>query len=98
MADRSQPASQPITMESSNSTLRFLKDELLEEYEPMTSLYWKKHKKPNIDIRESPFAQDRQLEDQRFSMVHNRVSQFNQLNNYLRPPHRKCQGVISVCE
>jgi hypothetical protein len=40
----------------------------------MTSLYWKKNKKPNIDIRVSPFALDRQLEDQKFSMMHNRVS------------------------
>lgn len=58
----------------SNSTIRTLKDEFLEEYEPMTSLYWKKNKKPNIDIRVSPFALDRQLEDQKFSMLNNRVS------------------------
>jgi hypothetical protein len=62
-------------MQNSSSTIRTLKDEFLEEYEPMTSLYWKKHKKPNIDIRVSPFALDRQLEDQKFSMIHNRVSE-----------------------
>jgi hypothetical protein len=61
-------------MQMSNSTIRTLKDEFLEEYEPMTSLYWKKNKKPNIDIRVSPFALDRQLEDQKFSMLNNRVS------------------------
>lgn len=64
----------------SNSTIRTLKDELLEEYEPMTSLYWKKNKKPNIDIRVSPFAMDRQLEDQKFSMIHNRVSEVYQIS------------------
>mmetsp|Transcript_17146 Transcript_17146/g.28659 ORF Transcript_17146/g.28659 Transcript_17146/m.28659 type:complete len:869 (+) Transcript_17146:111-2717(+) len=67
-------------MQASNSTIRTLKDEVLEEYEPMSSLYWKKNKKPNIDIRESPFALDRQLEDQRFSMQHNRNPRRSELS------------------
>ena len=50
-----------------------MREEVLEEYEPMTSLHWKKHKMPNVDIRESPFAIDRQLTDQRFSIMKNRV-------------------------
>ena len=61
-------------MDMSSSTIRVVRNEILEEYEPMTSLYWKKKKKPNIDLRVSPFAVDRQLEDQKWSMLNNRVS------------------------
>lgn len=70
-------------MSSSSSTVRTLKDDFLEEYDPMPSLYWKKHKKPNIDIRVSPFALDRQLEDQKFSMINNRVSRSRSEPNFI---------------
>ncbi len=53
--------------------IKAVNNDRLEEYDPMTTLYWKKNKKPNIDIRDCPFALDRQLEDQKFSMLKNRV-------------------------
>jgi len=42
----------------------------------MPSAYWRKHKKPNVNLlSDSPFATDRQLEDQRFLIEKNRNPQ-----------------------
>lgn len=46
------------------------------EDEMKSSIYWKRHKKPNVDfIQGNPFASDRQLEDQRLLMQKNRNPQ-----------------------
>jgi hypothetical protein len=59
---------------------RIRNDSILEEYDPMPASYWQRNKKPNIDLNsDSPFASDRQLEDQRFSMMKNRVSRFHDI-------------------
>ena len=47
--------------------------------EEMPSSYWAKNKKFSVDLRESSFATDRQLEDQRFLRDNNR----NRWNNVL---------------
>jgi hypothetical protein len=52
---------------------RVQQEYILEQYEPMTSQYWKRHKKPNVNLLDCPFATDRQLEDQRFLIEQNRV-------------------------
>jgi hypothetical protein len=54
-------------------SLRRVKNETLEEYDPMTSKYWQRSKKPNVNLSDSPFATDRQLEDQRYLMEQNKV-------------------------
>jgi hypothetical protein len=53
---------------------RVQQEYILEQYEPMTSQYWKRNKKPNINLLDCPFAADRQLEDQRFLIEQNKVS------------------------
>lgn len=48
----------------------------LEEWDvPMSKTHWMRHKKASVDLlNDSPFAIDRQLEDQRYLMKQNKVS------------------------
>lgn len=52
-------------------------EDTLEQYDaPMTKNHWARHKKASVHlIHESPFASDRQLEDQKFQMEQNRNPQ-----------------------
>ena len=58
--------------------LRFVNQEssVLEEWEaPKTKNFWKRNKKANVNLMhdDTPFALDRQLEDQHFLMQQNKV-------------------------
>lgn len=50
--------------------------EVIEQIDsPMTKSYWKRNKKPNVNLmHDSAFATDRQLEDQKYMMEMNRVN------------------------
>ena len=57
-------------------TIKEASEELIIEHKPTS--YWQRHKKPTVDyLHGSPFASDRQLEDQRYLIEQNRNPQLN---------------------
>ena len=67
-----------MSMTSSSSMIQVVKDGGIEQFEkPMPSHYWLRNKKQSIHyIHDTPFATDRQLEDQRLLMIKNRNPQY----------------------
>lgn len=59
--------------------VRKASENTIEVYEKaMPEIYWRKHKKQTVDLSQDlPFALDRQLEDQRFTMERNRNPQLD---------------------
>lgn len=61
----------------STSVIQVVKDSRVEQFEkPMPTHYWLRNKKPSVNyIHDTPFATERQLEDQRLLMQRNRNPQ-----------------------